>query len=146
MQIGQGHLDMRMAQKLLKTDNVNAVFQQMRGEGVPQGVGGYLFGAAYLTAVFLDDPTDAIGRQPTWFTILGHLAVEKIALGIFRFDVLLQSSGQIPAQGDIAVDLPFLLGYKDRSAVKVDVRQFQVAQFVAAESTAVEHPDNQTVL
>lgn len=50
------------------------------------------------------------------------------------------------AQGNIAIDLAFFLGNKDRSALEVYVGQFQIAQFVAAESTAIQHSYDQTVL
>lgn len=44
MGVDHGRLDVAMAQQLLEGANVGAAFEQVRGEGVPEGVAGGPFG------------------------------------------------------------------------------------------------------
>src|SRR5680860_644641 len=114
--------------------------------GMPERVGGKLLLRVYLGTAFLDGPLDARRGKRSYRTILGDLTVENVFYGVFGPEIGHQAPGKVRAQRKITVYLSFLLFYEDRFSIEIYIGPQQVAEFITAKATTVEHGQDQPVL
>ena len=149
MQVDHGGLDAFMAQQILDGDNVEAVFQQMGGISVAKRMHRHKFLDAGSFTGLVDSPLHAslgvAAVEVATGTAIG-LAVEEPVLGRLSGYIGFKAPHQVLAQGHVAVLFAFSLADVEHKAVKVQIREADVAGLEAAQAAAVEQSQQHPVL
>ena len=117
--------NIRMAQHLLDGPQVRSILQQVRREGVPQGMGGDLFLNACLPLIILDDLPKALAAHPLPVHVdkEGGLLLAGHQLGPYFPDIVLKGLYCRAVQGDDP--LLALAGTVDKASGQIQVVQVQ---------------------
>src|SRR5690606_1513372 len=90
---------------------------------------------------FAHDPLHASWREP--FAVI--LAVEQPLYRPFGLQVFFQSATQMNSDRYVSVLASFSLAHVDHVSIEVDIFDEQRTDFLAPQSTAVEHADQDAV-